>query len=289
MTYTIRDLEKITGIKTHTIRIWEQRYNLVEPKRTETNIRYYSDKDLKYLINVSLLNKTGHKISKIAVMNQSEIYEKVQSLALNGSSEEYYISELIKATLDMDELQAEKIISACINKMEFEETVESILFPFLKRLGFLWHTSSINVAQEHMLVNIIRRKIIVATDELISLVTPSLKPIVLFLPEWESHELGLLYCNYNLRKRGHKVYYLGSNMPVSELEQMAKQVNISYLIGFVTVNSSERKMTQFLNSYNSIEGIKKFISCRKDDKIKTLALDMEISFVENLEDLLDKI
>lgn len=287
MNYSIRDIEKITGIKTHTIRIWEQRYELIKPQRTVTNIRYYSDEDLKYLINVALLNKTGHKISKIAKMPMSEVYNSIHSVAINESSEQYYINELIKATIDMNEDQAEDIISSCIRRIGFPDTIEKILFPFLSRIGFLWHTSSVNVAQEHMMSNIIRRKILVATDGLVRNINNSLKTIVLFSPEWENHELGLLYCNYNLRRLGYKIIYLGVNMPIKDIDATIELTKPDCLLGFLTMQASDRKMSQFLDHYSDIQGVKKFISCHKENKAIGLAAkkSLDITIVEDLAEM----
>ena len=163
--YSIKDLEKLTGIKAHTIRIWEQRYQIVMPKRTRTNIRYYDDNDLKYLLNVALLNKNGTKISKIAKMGEQEIAVKVAELSEVSFENTTQLDALTISMIEMDEYKFDKIISTNIDQLGFEKTMIEIINPFLEKLSVLWLTGSINPAQEHFISCLIRQKIIVAIDK----------------------------------------------------------------------------------------------------------------------------
>ncbi|WP_430814686.1 MerR family transcriptional regulator [Carboxylicivirga sp. RSCT41] len=217
--YSIKDLEKISGIKAHTIRIWERRYNLIEPQRTTTNIRFYNDDDLKRILNVSILNQNGYKISKIATMSEAQLRERVIDLCLDTRNTDVQIESLLVAMLEMDEYKFTNVLTNSIIKLGFESTVETILFPFLDRIGILWQAGTINPAQEHFISNLIRQKLIVAIDnEMQNFVPKANKSIVFFLPENELHEIGLLFYSLIARKEGYNVVYLGASVPVEDLK-----------------------------------------------------------------------
>ena len=216
--YSIKDLEKISGIKAHTIRIWERRYSLVEPKRTSTNIRYYSDEDLKKLLNISILNQNGFKISKIADLNDQQLRDRVLDLCLDARNNSVQIESMMVALLEMDERKFLNVLSGAIIKYGFEDTVELVLFPFLERIGTLWQAGTINPAQEHFISNLIRQKLIVAIDNEMQNFTPSGPRVIFFLPEGELHEIGLLFFNFLARKEGLDVIYLGMTVPLGDLK-----------------------------------------------------------------------
>ncbi|MBK3518331.1 MerR family transcriptional regulator [Carboxylicivirga marina] len=217
--YSIKDLEKISGIKAHTIRIWERRYNLIEPERTATNIRYYNDDDLKRILNVSILNQNGYKISKIAQMNEAQLRERVIDLCLDTRNTDVQIESLLVSMLEMDEGKFTNVLTNSIIKLGFESTVETILFPFLDRIGILWQAGTINPAQEHFISNLIRQKLIVAIDnEMQNFIPKGDKNIVFFLPENELHEIGLLFYSLIARKEGYNVVYLGASVPTEDLK-----------------------------------------------------------------------
>jgi DNA-binding transcriptional MerR regulator len=218
--YSIKDLEKISGIKAHTIRIWERRYNIVEPKRTATNIRFYSDADLKRLLNISILNQNGIKISKIAHLDDEQLRGRVLDLCLDGRNNDVQIESMMIAMLDLDEHKFVNILSASIIKLGFEECMEQILFPFLDRIGVLWQTGSINPAQEHFISNLVRQKLIVAIDNEMQNKEPEGLKLIMFLPERELHELGLLFYNLMARKEGVGVIYLGVSVPLNDLAKV---------------------------------------------------------------------
>jgi DNA-binding transcriptional MerR regulator len=215
--YSIKDLELLTGIKAHTIRIWEKRYNLIEPERTSTNIRAYCDTELKKLLNISILNKNGYKISKIANLTPDEIANNINKLSESSSDTVSQVENLAIAMIDIDETKFEKILSQSIIQLGFEDTVNRILRPFFVKIGLMWQTGSIIPAQEHFVSNLVRQKMLVAIDSQIAGKSPNSKHFTLFLPEGEMHELGLLFANYLLRKRGHNVVYLGQNVPLDDL------------------------------------------------------------------------
>jgi len=216
-TYSIKDLEKLSGIKAHTIRIWEHRYHLIEPGRTDTNIRYYSDNDLVKLMNVSVLNQNGYKISKISQLNNSQISEIMLNLNNELPSLSTQTESLVMAMVEVDERHFNHLFDKTVANLGFENTIEQLLFPFLERIGVLWLAGSINPAQEHFITNLIRQKLIAAIDRE-GIKTEGTHPRILFyLPEGEFHEIGLLYYNYLARKADFEVLYLGTSVPFRDI------------------------------------------------------------------------
>jgi MerR family transcriptional regulator, light-induced transcriptional regulator len=215
--YSIRDLEQLSGIKAHTLRIWEQRYNIIQPKRTDTNIRLYDDHDLKLVLNISLLKDHGHKISEISKLSLDEMGKIVIAISDQKLSYPDQIHALTIAMIDLEEERFEKIISTNFLQNGFENTMTNIIYPFLNRIGTLWVTGSIGPAQEHFISNLVRQKIIVAIDGQVIKYSPNSKKFMLYLPEGELHEMGLLFASYIIRSRNHKVVYLGQTLPFNEL------------------------------------------------------------------------
>ena len=246
--YSIKDLEQISGIKAHTLRIWEQRYNILKPCRSETNIRTYSNNDLRMLLNISLLNNNGVKISKIAEMDSQEIYSAVQELSYKEFESNFQIDNLVIAMVDMDEDRFEKAISNNILKIGFDKTINDVIYPFLKKIAVLWITDSINPAQEHFISNLIRQKLISAIDaQLIRRDAPKAK-FMLFLPENELHEISLLYYHYRLRDMNYKSYYLGQSVPFEDLQKVYAVHQPEYLFTIITATLSHQSLQIYLNN-----------------------------------------
>lgn len=216
--YSISDLEKLSGIKAHTIRIWEKRYSLFKPKRTETNIRYYSDGDLRRLLNLIILNKSGHKISELGAMSDDEILAKVSStIAVEKKSRQ---EKLLMSLLEMDESLFNRVFKSWEKEHGFEATISNFIFPFFERIGIMWQCGAINPAQEHFFSNLIRGKLIAETDRIIVKTKKQAESVVLFLPEGEQHEIALLFYNYLFRKRGYRTLYLGQSVPFENLDRI---------------------------------------------------------------------
>lgn len=216
--YSIKDLENFSGIKAHTIRIWEQRYHLLSPVRTETGIRTYSDIDLKRILNIATLqNKGGIKISKIAELTESEISEKI--LQLSGGELDYpeHIQAITVAMMDLDEYRFQVLAKTITDAYGFENFMLKVIYPFLTRLGTLWLSGSVGPAQEHFITHLIRQKIIAAIDSQMAKPKPDAKKFLLYLPEGELHEIGLLFASYLIRARQHSAVYLGQSLPFDEL------------------------------------------------------------------------
>jgi DNA-binding transcriptional MerR regulator len=247
--YSIRDLEKLSGIKAHTLRIWEKRYAVFKPNRTDTNIRYYSNEDLKKILNISLLNKNGYKISSIVSMPSSEISNLVSAINLVKTENEDLVDNLILAMIDMDELFFNKTFNSSLVKLGFENTMVKIIFPFMNRIGTMWQAGTINPAQEHFVSNIIRQKMIVAIDGIsIQANARQMETVVLFLRENELHELSILFYNYVLRSRGYNTIYLGQSVPIADLDRIIKIVRPDYLLSIITNSFSKKEWELFNDS-----------------------------------------
>lgn len=248
--YSIKDLEKISGIKAHTIRMWERRYGLIEPQRTETNIRFYSDCDLKRLLNVSILNHNGIKISHIAGLSDAEIKNRVLDLSIDGRSSSVQIESLMVAMLELDETKFLNGLSSSIIKLGFEVSVETVLFPFLERIGVLWQAGTINPAQEHFISNLIRQKLFVAIDNEMQSPVQNGPRIIMFLSEHEQHEIGLLFYNLLARKEGMNVVYLGAGVPLEDLSLVHRLRPADvFMTSFITA-MDKQEMEDLLREYH---------------------------------------
>ena len=258
--FTIKDLENLSGIKAHTIRIWEQRYSFLKPQRTDTNIRYYSNDELKTILNIALLNKYGFKISHIDKMNQDEINLKLQSLTDSTAQQERIINNLIASMVDMDMERFEEIVDQQIALKGVERVIQNTLFPFLERIGILWQTDHINPAQEHLVTNIIRQKIIVGIETVRPHTTIN-KTFLLFLPETEYHEIGLLYLYFILKSKGFQVVYLGSNVPHKDVAYIARLKKPDFMFSHVTgAGPSGRLEKYFFHLREQTAGIPYLVS-----------------------------
>ena len=249
--YTIKDLEQISGIKAHTIRIWEQRYGFLQPQRTETNIRTYSADELKVILNVSLLNKYGYKISHINKMSSAEIEDKIFGLNHLDAEKERVVNALIKDMVSLDMLSFERQLDNYIAQKGVEKTITEIIFCFLERVGVLWITNHINPAQEHLASNIVRQKIILGIEKLPKMYNNA-KLIVLFMPEGEYHEIGLLFVHFLLKSKGYNVDYLGTNVPIVDLKYLTEYKKVDYLYAHITAPTKGFKMNKFMEQLGQI-------------------------------------
>ncbi|MFP4090318.1 MAG: MerR family transcriptional regulator [Cyclobacteriaceae bacterium] len=245
-TYSIKDLEQLSGIKAHTLRIWEQRYHFIIPKRTETNIRYYDDEDLKLVLNIALLKDNGYKISKIATMDEHEMSREVLRLTEKNLRYPDQIHALTLAMIDLDEDRFEKIMATNILKLGFESTMINVIYPFLSKIGVLWQTGAINPAQEHFISNLIRQKLIVAIDGQFVSASESHNKYLLYLPEGELHELTLLFLCYIIRARRNKVVYFGQNLPFEDLKSIHEIHKPDYILTIITASPAASQVQAYV-------------------------------------------
>ncbi|MBL0341548.1 MAG: MerR family transcriptional regulator [Bacteroidetes bacterium] len=249
--FTIKDIENLTGIKSHTLRIWEQRYGIPLPKRTSTNIRYYDDDDLKMLLNVSMLNRQGHSISHLTALSKEELEQLALVATSDTGDTNIQLDAMLQAMFNLDEHAFDRILSSHLMKFGMEKTMVELFFPFLKKIGVLWQTGQVNPAFEHFMSNLIRQKMIVAIDAQASVKNANSKKFILFLPESEIHELGLLFANYVIRSRGHHTIYLGQNLPYTELDAIVTQFDCDYILSVLTNIASKLTTQEFVNKLSS--------------------------------------
>jgi MerR family transcriptional regulator, light-induced transcriptional regulator len=245
--YSIRDLEKLTGIKAHTIRIWEQRYGLIEPARTDTNIRFYTDDNLKHLYNIALLNRHGFKISKLAKMSYQDIAQKVADITEGNNSQNSQIDALTLQMIDMNESGFERIFSDYVWENGFERAMLELIYPFLDKLNVLWLTNSISPANEKFVTNLIRRKLMAAIDKDATPPGKDARCFILYTPEGESQELILLFIQYLLRARRQKVVYLGANSSSKDIRDACHTVQPDYVLTILQEPLSRQSVQSYVD------------------------------------------
>ncbi|HNX43673.1 MAG TPA: cobalamin B12-binding domain-containing protein [Bacteroidales bacterium] len=250
--YSIKDIEKITGIKAHTIRIWEKRYHLVSPERTLTNIRYYNDMDMKRLLNIAILNRYGYKISNLVEMSGEEINKRVIEVTLHETDFTSLIESFIVAMIEYDEVRFEKALNSAIIRLGFESAITNVIYPFLAKVGILWQTGVVIPGQEHFVTNLIRQKLILAIDSRQAIKKNHPRRFILFLPENEFHEIGLLFAHYLLKKYGHNTIYLGQNVPLSDVQQLVSLKKPDFILTSVTTSLSSGDLPEFLKQLSLI-------------------------------------
>ena len=242
--YSISELANYSGIKAHTIRVWESRYGIIQPRRTATNIRYYQDADLKRLLHIALLKKNGFKISKIAGMSEAEMARQVAAVR-TASPESTPVEALTEAMVQLDECAFDGLLRTSIERRGFERCMLEVVYPFLDQLSVLWLTGSIYPAQENFISYLIRQRLIVATDQLPRPDTTSAPRIVLYLPEGEFQELSLLFTHYLARARGWRCLYLGTDVSTSDLADVYRLYQPRYFFTLLSENFVRQPVDQY--------------------------------------------
>ena len=250
--FSIKDLENLTGIKAHTIRIWEKRYGLLEPERTDTNIRFYNLSHLQKLLNISFLNNNGIKISKIASLNSSEIHQHVREIANKGNVKNHAINTLKLAMLDFDQELFHETYNALIKNQPFRDLFYEVFIPFLSEIGMLWQTDTITPVHEHFITSLIKQKILVNTEILQAKNKVKHKDAyVHFLPDNEIHELGLMFVNYELNAKGQRSIFLGSSVPIASLTDILAYYHKVIFISYFTVKPLKDELSNYLDDFNT--------------------------------------
>lgn len=246
--YSIKDIEQLSGIKAHTIRIWEQRYAIVTPQRTPSNIRYYTEEDLKHVLNIALLNRNGYKISKIAKMSPGEIIDKVRSISKLSQDHSTQLDALTLAMIDMNEYDFDRIIRDNTERYGFEHVMIEIILPFLEKLTILWMTGSTTPAQENFITFLIRQKIISATDSIqLGPTSVTAAKSLIYLPEGDNQELLILFLQYMMRVRGIPTIYLGTDVPLDNIEMAYKLQEPKYIFTFLNESFSADSARQYID------------------------------------------
>jgi MerR family transcriptional regulator, light-induced transcriptional regulator len=290
--YSIKDLEKLTGIKAHTIRIWEKRYDIVVPHRTSTNIRFYTDMDLKKLMNVASLVRFGIKISLLSGLSYEELNEKIVEMYHKPNESNTQIDQLIVAMTDLDDKKFNIILSNATLDKGFENTIIDVISPFMERLGLLWQTGNINTAHERFVMNILRQKLIVAIDGIYYQSNKNSKLFILFLPKDELHEIELLFFRYIIRKNGHKIVYLGQSIPFLDLKEIVNIKSPDCLFTCINLPQTVTELKIYLEKLSNLFPQKtifvagKQINCCNEQLPQNV---QKITSVANFKAIIDKI
>lgn len=285
--FSISQLAQYSGIKPHTIRIWEQRYNALSPNRTKGNTRYYDNSQLRRLLNIVSLMESGHKVSELGPMSDKKIFQLLEEITnwdLSNDPTEYFISQLIAAGMSYDEAHFEKTFSHCLLRFGMNSTYIKIIYPVLDRIGFMWATDKIPPTQEHFISNLIRQKLFTAIDY-IPAANSSADSWLLFLPENEFHEIGLLFAYYLIRLSGRKALYLGVNVPQQSLVAAVNDSTPKNLLFFLVHNDFPDQVQSYLNGLSTAFASENIYFSGNQNLIRQLAPGKNIQWLQSVEDL----
>tara|TARA_R110000868_G_scaffold1389_4_gene10684 strand:+ start:96 stop:995 length:900 start_codon:yes stop_codon:yes gene_type:complete len=292
--FSIKDLENLTGIKAHTIRIWEKRYNLLSPDRSDTNIRNYSLSSFQKLLNISYLNNNGFKISKIASLKEEEIPIKVREIASRANVEDHAVNAFKMSMINFDQVLFYNTYNNLVENKSFSEIFYTVFLPLLEEIGLLWQTNTITPAHEHFLSVLIKQKILLNIEKLQSLLPkPLTKTFVLFLPDHEIHDIGLLFVNYQLRSKGYHTIFLGGSVPMESLTDLIEFFNNVTFVSYFTVQPEEKDILDYLNKFNDLllkkENSKLFLLGRKLSLIDISNFPKKISVFNSIKNLVKEL
>ena len=282
---SIKDLENLSGIKAHTIRMWEKRYNIFDPSRTETNIRQYSNDDLRKLLNIASVSEHGMKISKISSLSENELNEQIENLLQENidAGRKILINELIVATLKCDGISFENTYGSYAEKHGLEKTLEDIIHPMLVRIGLMWTVSKLNPAQEHFASQLVRQKIFSAVNTIPT--KNQKKKFILFLPDGENHEIGLLYAYYLIKNAGHECIYLGASVPLEDVNEFSENAQASTIVCAFTIPRRPETIKKYLFKMSELFNGKEVLVHGINEQLATSMPSSDINFLYNIQDL----
>lgn len=289
--FSISQLARFSGIKPHTIRMWEQRYNALTPNRSEGNTRYYDSKQLRRLLNIASLLESGYKVSELCSMPDKKLFTLVKELANRATQnkiDQFFVLQLLSAGMNYDEVNFDKIFSHCLLKYRIKEAYIKVIYPMLQRLGIMWTTGGLEPTAEHFISNLIRQKLFTVIDSLPVGKTDN-DSWLLFLPENEFHEIGLLFANFLIRESGRKVVYLGANVPLESLFATVKETSPAKVLLFLTHNDLPDETRSYLDELSLFLSNKKVYVAADPalfENIKTGKNIHWLSSPENLEQVL---
>jgi MerR family transcriptional regulator, light-induced transcriptional regulator len=285
--YSIKDLEYLSGIKAHTIRIWEKRYQLLDPNRSDTNIRYYTDDDVRRILNVAMLIKNGYKISNVAAFDDAKLQEEVLRQNRTLLDPEKNIDQLLFHTVNLDTFGFEQLLKKIIQENGFSKTMQNVIFPFFERIGLLWQAGSIFVAHEHFVSNLIRNHLIIETAKFDNHLSE--KKVLFFLREDELHELGLLYFNFLAAENGFRCIYLGQSLPFSDLASLLRSTEFS-LVCTTFINAIEKpELEQYLANLSLTFNKNKILIAGRQIAIHKPKLPSNVAVIKNNKDFIRRI
>ncbi|HLO74681.1 MAG TPA: MerR family transcriptional regulator [Flavobacterium sp.] len=292
--FSIKDLENLSGIKAHTIRIWEKRYNILEPMRSDTNIRSYDIKSLQKLLNIVLIHNYGYKISKISTLSQEEIFKLASDIISEKSAKNHAISTFKIAMMNFDQSLFFNTYNNLLNEKSFEEVFYTVFIPLMQELGFLWQTETISPAHEHFISYLIKQKVLSNTEKVQTKApTKNDKLFVLFLPSNEIHELGLMYLNYEILNNGYQTIYLGENIPIESLIDLKTYFDKITFISYFTVEPNLENINEYVKMFNSkiIDGTnhEAFLLGRMTEYIDQKTLPSTIKIFKSIEEVTSKL
>ena len=245
--FSIKDLENLSGIKAHTIRIWEKRYNVLEPTRTDTNIRLYDLASLQKLLNITLLHNHGYKISKISKYPPEKIPQLVREIVSEKSAKSHAISAFKMAMMNFDHTKFFSTYNTLLAEKSFREVFYEVFIPLMTELGLLWQSDTITPAHEHFLSYLIKQKLMINTEKVQVLEPTKLdKVFVLYLPMNEIHELGIMYLNYEILDHGYKTIYLGESVPTDSLNDLNKYFDNIIFVSYMTVQPDKEHVNDYI-------------------------------------------
>lgn len=285
--YSIKDLEYLSGIKAHTIRIWEKRYRLLDPVRTETNIRTYSDDDVRKILNVAMLVKNGYKISAVADFDETKLQAEIFRINHVLNDPEKITDQLLLQTVNLDTFGFEQLLDKLIEELGFSKTLLDVVFPFFERIGILWQTGSILTAHEHFVSNLIRNRLIVETAKFES--DRSAKTALFFLRENEWHELGLLHFNFLAARAGLRCVYLGQSLPFSDLANLLIHTDFDIVCTSFIQAIEKAELEQYLANLAMVFSRNKIIVAGRQIVIHRPKLPSNVVAVKNSKAFIRKI
>ena len=285
--YSIKDLEYLSGMKAHTIRIWEKRYLLLNPDRSDTNIRSYSDNDVRRILNVAMLIKNGYKISIVASFTEEKLQAEVLRINRNTTDPAKYTDQLLFHTVNLDTFGFESLLNEIINEFGFSKTLQQVIFPFFERIGILWQSGSIFTAHEHFVSNLIRSRLIIETNKFKRGQTA--KTVLFFLRENEWHEMGLLYFNFLAAEAGLHCVYLGQSLPFSDLANLLTSTNFDFICtSFITaIEKSELEL--YLSNLSLVFNSNKILVAGRQIALLKPKLPANVAVIKNSNDFIRRI
>jgi DNA-binding transcriptional MerR regulator len=291
--FSIKDLENLSGIKAHTIRIWEKRYDILQPMRTDTNIRLYDLASLQKLLNITLLHDYGYKISKIATYPPEKLPSLVREIISNKTAKSHAISELKMAMMNFDQDLFFNTYNWLIAEKSFKEIFHQVFIPLMNELGLLWQSDTITPAHEHFITYLIKQKLLINTEKIQVLKqTKTDKVFVLSLPMNEIHELGLMFLNYEILLLGYKTIYLGESMPIDNLKDLKKHFDTIVFVSYFTVQPERDILDEYIKKMAEElldENTELWYTGRMVSFINTKGLSDKISIFNSISELVDEI